>query len=279
MCESTVSVRIGILFTDGQPRKFMPLYQHEIAADGAAFEAELEMVRREMIRPPNESFISLFAELDALVATGSRQSLQSLQKIEPAAQRRAALLRMGSIAASMTQVRLYAAIAAQPSVQTICEIGFNAGHSTAVWLSSNKHATVESFDLYKTRASHAALHLLQQRFPGRLTAHRGDSLSTVARARLPRRCDLVHVDGRHSFRHVVADALNMIPLAAPTAIFLFDDQCRASSCDAGSTVAGEPTLATCELENARFLQVKATNGRLIDLGWPLMAFTPSLSLS
>jgi hypothetical protein len=77
----------------------------------------------------------------------------------------------------------------------------------------------------------------------------------------------------------VADALNMIPLAAPTAIFLFDDQCRASSCDAGSTVAGEPTLATCELENARFLQVKATDGRLIDLGLPLVAFTSSLSLS
>ena len=252
----TPKIHVNSQFT----REFMPLYQHEIAADGAAFEAELEMVRREMIRPPNESFISLFAELDALVATGSRQSLQSLQKIEPAAQRRAALLRMGSIAASMTQVRLYAAIAAQPSVQTICEIGFNAGHSTAVWLSANRWSTVESFDLYKTRASHAALHLLQQRFPGRLTAHRGDSLSTVARARLPRRCDLVHVDGRHSFLHVMADALNMIPLAAPTAIFLVDDQCRASSCDAGSTVAGEPTLATCELEKARFLQVLAIDG-------------------
>jgi len=181
---------------------------------------------------------TLFAELDALVGG------------------RAAVLRLGSIAANSEQVRLYSALAESLGAnKTVCEVGFNAGHSAAVWLLASPTSELHTFDIFSARTSLSCLKHLQRRFPGRLTAHRGDSLSTVPHARLPRPCDLIHIDGRHSFLNVVADAVNMLAHhATPHTQLVFDDQCNAAACNATSTVAGEPTLATCELERAGFLQ-------------------------
>ena len=72
-------------------------------------------------------------------------------------------------------------------------------------------------------------------------AHRGEAVNVIARY------------WRYAGWHLPAPC-------TPNTLAGFDDQCRASSCDAGSTVAGEPTLATCELEKARFLQVLAIDG-------------------
>ena len=222
------------------------LLESERQASAAAFQSELRRVEMEMEAEPQTVLTSLFKILDRLAAGGSSST----------ARRKAALLRLGSIAAHPEQVALYSAAASHAS--TVCEVGFNAGHSAAVWMLANPSLKLHTFDLFATRASVAALRHLQQRFPGRLFAHRGDSLSTLPSAKLQPLCDLIHVDGRHSYLNVVADALHSLRIAVPSAVWLFDDQCDPSQCDAESTVAGEPTLATCDLMRSRVMQPHPT---------------------
>ena len=41
----------------------------------------------------------------------------------------------------------YFEVARGPSVKTLCETGFNAGHSAAIWMNANPEARMFSFDL------------------------------------------------------------------------------------------------------------------------------------
>ena len=163
--------------------------------------------------------------------------------------------RVGSIAAHPAQAEYYFRMAASPAVKVVCEIGFNVGHSAAVWLLANERLKLETFDLFDTAMSNAALHHLQGLFPGRITAHAGDSQRTVLRARVSAPCDIVHVDGRHRYEPVVRDFLSMRRHASPRAHYLFDDQCNASRCTVRDQYASGPTLAVCDLMANGFLRL------------------------
>ena len=115
----------------------------------------------------------LFDELDAVVAAHSWS-----------AWKRAANTRLGSVAAIRPQVDFYFSVASKPSVRTVCEVGFNAGHSAALWLSAKPSIRVVTFDLLGFPYSAACLSFLKDRFPGRLAAHRGDSAIQVRSARV-----------------------------------------------------------------------------------------------
>ena len=101
-----------------------------------------------------------------------------------------------------------------------------------------------------------AVDLLRARFPGRFTVTKGDSLKEVPRYTLPpgTRCDLVHVDGKHSYQHTLLDFLNLVPKARAHALFIFDDQCDPRNCRGWTVVPGEPTLATCDLVSTGLLE-------------------------
>ena len=205
----------------------------------------------------------LFAMLDVGVARYTlNQTYQGVQRTAAKAADRAGMFRAGSVAVDLTQQAFYMRVAASPAVRHVCEVGFNAGHSTAMWLTVNPTVTVDTFDLFdeaKTGFMTPNLHLLQRRFPGRLTAHRGDSLKTIPAASLVAPCDLVHVDGRHSYGNVMEDAMNFMRKSHPSALYLFDDQCAARNCsgpDAG--VAAAPGLATCDMVLAGLLEPVAS---------------------
>ena len=113
-------------------------------------------------------------------------------------------LRHGSIGVSHRQQAFYWHTAAKLSARSgsgvkICEVGFNAGHSTALWMFANPSATVETFDIFDNdtqRPMVRNLNLLQARFPDRIRAHVGSSLSTIPRIPIIEpHCDLVHVMG------------------------------------------------------------------------------------
>ena len=96
---------------------------------------------------------ALFSELDKIVATHSHPRLRDapipdfkqswyeiirqLEGNNRSSMTTATVMRLGSIAAHRPQVDMYYRMAASPFVRTICEVGFNAGHSTAVWLSAS----------------------------------------------------------------------------------------------------------------------------------------------
>lgn len=168
-------------------------------------------------------------------------------------------VRFGSIAAWRSQVDYYWRLATGPWVKSVCEVGFNAGHSAVVWLLANPKLVLYTFDLFDRVATRRALAHLQERFPGRIVPFRGNSLSTVPRAQLPTTCDLVHVDGRHSYDYVIQDLVHMQQHASPRALYIFDDQCNATSChrrtsDQGMLYSGGPTLAVCDMVRAHMLE-------------------------
>lgn len=183
---------------------------------------------------------SLFRDLDDAV-------------VKVSGEKAASTLRLGSIAAHRSQADFYYRVASSPALKVICEVGFNVGHSTAVWLTANPTAHVHTFDLLKTRAGQTAYALLSARFAGRLTMHAGDSARTVPLANLREPCDLVHVDGRHDYFYTVGDCLNLLRHTRAQALFLFDDQCDPSGCTSLTVVPGLPTLATCDLVSSGIL--------------------------
>jgi hypothetical protein len=201
----------------------------------------------------------LFAQLDLGVARFALEHpYQGRERTPKFAAERAAIIRTGSIAVDLTQQAFYWRVAASPAVRRICEVGFNAGHSTALWLSANPTATIDTFDLFSLHQhgfKTPNLHLLQRLFPGRITAHAGDSLKMIPAASLSAPCDLVHVDGRHSYLNTLWDAVNFMRKAHPSALYLFDDQCDPRKCSGpNADVAAQPSLATCDMVEVGLLE-------------------------
>eukprot|EP00966_Prymnesium_polylepis_P094931 2198322-Prymnesium_polylepis.1 len=167
--------------------------------------------------------------------------------------------RLQSIGAWAPQTDYYAQVARRPGVATICEVGFNAGHSAVVLLGANPSARLEAFDLFSQPHSADCLDYVSRRFPGRVAPHRGPSQRTVPTASLRAPCDLVIVDGRHEFEAVLEDLANLQRHAAPGALYLFDDVCKVTGCEnwmEGSAVhMGGPTLAICEAQRAGLLTI------------------------
>ena len=118
-------------------------------------------------------------------------------------------------------------------VRTICEIGFNGGHSALLWLAySNPGTKVVMFDLGLhdgVGIGHRWLNAMPSlRAPERLQLILGNSNETVpefARRNPGHTCDLISIDGGHTRRQAEADLRNMAALAAPRCehIALLDD--------------------------------------------------------
>ena len=125
------------------------------------------------------------------------------------------------------QIRFYYWLARRPWVKTICEIGFNAGHSTLQWLAASDDVVVHSFDIaiYTYVLPMAAY--INQTFPGRFHLYVGDSTETVPRFSKTHsdvRCDVVVVDGAHKHKIALADVRNMRAMANRNHnVLIFDD--------------------------------------------------------
>lgn len=196
----------------------------------AAFDAELSGVRALLAAPAQTPLEALHALLDATVASTPRRNRRGGNATLGTDS--ALRLRTGSVAAHAEQVAAYASLAMSlgRANVSVCEVGFNAGHSAAVWLSSNPHLTLHTFDFFgaSDRAMRRCLDVLTRTFPGRLVAHAGDSLRVVGSlaTKLEPPCALVHVDGRHSYFNVLADAMQLSAhTTGADALYLFDDQC------------------------------------------------------
>ena len=130
-------------------------------------------------------------------------------------------------------------IAQQPQVNRICEIGFNAGHSAALWLRANPNASVVMFDLFHHRYSRLAESFIRVNgsdfglvdVTRRLATIAGSSLVSVPKFHedFPNiSCEVLSVDGGHFKDVPLRDMLNMMHLASKGFnILLVDD----TNCD------------------------------------------------
>lgn len=115
----------------------------------------------------------------------------------------------------------------QAAGDTICEIGFNAGHSAVAWLEAT-HARLVEFDLLGLPYSHASRAFVEQRYPKRATFHVGDSKTSVrsyAQAVLngtASACDIWLVDGDHGIGAKV-DLFNALASSHAGTMIVADD--------------------------------------------------------
>ena len=112
-------------------------------------------------------------------------------------------------------------------VRTVCEIGFNAGHSAIVWL-EGLDTRLKTFDVFRHPYSNASRNHIDRLYPGRVTFIRGKSQETVpryissVRAGVEPPCDLWFVDGDHSHRTPRVDLGNALAAAAYGATIIAD---------------------------------------------------------
>ena len=134
---------------------------------------------------------------------------------------------LGNSGGSVGQSRFYYWLARRPWVKTICEIGFNAGHSTLQWLTGSDDTVVYSFDIGEYDYTRPMAGYLNKTFPGRLHLTFGNSLETVPRFTATNRnvkCDVVVVDGGHTREVGLGDLRNMQVLAnMQRHVLVFDD--------------------------------------------------------
>jgi hypothetical protein len=149
------------------------------------------------------------------------------------------------------QAHYYTAVGRLPFVRTVCEIGFNAGHSAAVWLTSQPDLRLQSFDIGMHGYVRTAANHIKAQFPGRFDIELGDSVQAVPGfvQRHPGFvCDVLHVDGAHEGDIPRLDLANMRALARPHSILLMDDlQCPFPHCRAPRT-AWDGLKAAGEIE-------------------------------
>lgn len=121
---------------------------------------------------------------------------------------------------------LHQIVAVQPLVTRIVEIGFNAGHSTGVFLAARPDVEVLSFDLGEHAYVDPAKALIDRLFPGRHRLIKGDSRETVpayADAHPDESFDLIYIDGGHDFEVARADLEHCRRLSRDDSILVVDD--------------------------------------------------------
>ena len=108
----------------------------------------------------------------------------------------------------------------------MCETGFNAGHSTLIWLLANPSVKVYSFDLNRHPCTEPMAEYLKKRFPRRFTITYGNSTETLPlfRRRNPDvKCDLSIADGGHTVPVASSDLENFYRMSTKLNIVFYDN--------------------------------------------------------
>ena len=110
--------------------------------------------------------------------------------------------------------------------RSIMEIGFNAGHSSLLYLVANPASTIQIFDLGEHKYTRPCFEYLSSQFPNRMKIEFGDSRQTVPAyisKNTGRVFDMIHVDGGHTEPIVRADILNTLQLCDYNTVVISDD--------------------------------------------------------
>ena len=110
--------------------------------------------------------------------------------------------------------------------QSIMEIGFNAGHSSLLYMLSNPTSTLQLFDLGAHSYTRSCFDYLSSQFPNRMKIEYGDSCQTVpayVAKNTGKVFDMIHIDGGHDDYVVRSDILNSIQLSDEKTVIISDD--------------------------------------------------------
>lgn len=113
-----------------------------------------------------------------------------------------------------------------PYIHTVCETGFNTGEGTVMWLSAKDSIKVYSFDIGQHSYARKMAAYIHEHFPGRHNITWGDStktLPTFSAANHKVKCDLVFIDGGHTYGVALADFNNFANMAYTGSIVILDN--------------------------------------------------------
>mmetsp|Transcript_39581 Transcript_39581/g.69603 ORF Transcript_39581/g.69603 Transcript_39581/m.69603 type:complete len:287 (-) Transcript_39581:273-1133(-) len=159
---------------------------------------------------------------------------------------------LGSSRFNPAALDYYFRTANQSDISTICEVGYNWGASALVWLHANTRARVFTFDLAERPYTNATLDWLNSQYNGRLTMIAGDSDRTIpwfanSHAAVLS-CDLVFVDGAHSYAGELSNILNFQRLARCTGSHYIMDDCSCTESKLPTTMAFEEAVRRSALK-------------------------------
>lgn len=110
--------------------------------------------------------------------------------------------------------------------QKIAEIGFNAGHTSEIFLESARNSKVVSFDINQHFYTKPAADFMQAKYGDRFQFVEGDSQKTVKayfKAHPDEKFDLIYIDGCHLFDFCMNDIINCKSLAHKDTVLWIDD--------------------------------------------------------
>lgn len=129
---------------------------------------------------------------------------------------------------------------ASGKIKTVCELGFNAGHSALLVLETLQHAQVYSFDLGDAPFTEANSARMQSIYKERFTYIKGDSMETIPLYQNKNiSCDAVFADGAKDFQHRYKDIKNFRALSSHNALVFMDEICT-PECAKGEVVISDP---------------------------------------
>ena len=115
---------------------------------------------------------------------------------------------------------------AHPTIKNVLEIGFNAGISSAYFLSARDDIQVISIDIGIHAYIHDCKKIIDTQFPGRHTLIVGDSkviIPQLSKSIPDLKLDLIFIDGDHVAPTPLIDARNCLALANNETLLVMDD--------------------------------------------------------
>jgi hypothetical protein len=103
----------------------------------------------------------------------------------------------------------------------ILEIGFNGGHSAALYLYANKDIQILSFDICFHKYTLPIVDYLKKN--NNLKFIKGDSLIEVPKYNSEIKYDVIHIDGGHGIKCAKNDLINCKKFASKNTFLVFDD--------------------------------------------------------
>ena len=130
----------------------------------------------------------------------------------------------GFIAASRVQLEAYLLAGHTHWAHRICETGFNGGHSALALMFGSMGSKMSSFDFMDKSFQPLAMQLMKQLFGSdRITFIAGNTKTTLQNLTAMHLCNIISIDGGHSYDDSSSDIMNFFHHSACNNIILMDD--------------------------------------------------------
>ena len=140
------------------------------------------------------------------------------------------------------------------NIENICEVGFHAGHSAALFLNTCTNAKVVSFDLGVYYYCDIGKQFIDDKFPNRHTLIKGDSKIEIPKQKFKYLFDVIFIDGGHDYDTCYNDFKNLIKKCHEDTIIIFDDVVKITDLQKEWNV--HPTKVWCDaLENNEITEI------------------------